>query len=338
MGNVDDDLSGQRLIKELQTRGYALITLTSIENDGDILNSQELIKICFEECAKFFPAAESDPRIAEVATSKTSSATRGYSRPNTENFRSLVGEKAGNDHVAKFRVGPPHLKDEPKTSSNTKESGSTESKMKEIGSTPWPKDIDSLSGFAPACKAVYAALETVAFNCGRLLGESCDLPVLSEALVPGTTSSVLSLNWYKLSEEELLARNVDPDESVCIHEHTDVSLFTLIGINKSELAQGLQCKRPDTGEWESILPSGDRLVLIAGDLLEDWTNGKIKATRHFVPLPTTHHVSRLSAVFFVTPPVTFLVCDGSMTFEKWRKKRVKKAMAALKRYKNSQSS
>lgn len=69
----------------------------------------------FEAARQFFVAAESNPAVANAATSLQAAATRGYAAPLSENFASLVGTVgAANDVVSKFRVGPnPELDDLP---------------------------------------------------------------------------------------------------------------------------------------------------------------------------------------------------------------------------------
>jgi len=67
------------------------------------------------------------------------------------------------------------------------------------------------------------------------------------------------------------------DRDVGIAAHTDFECITLL----YQSAPGLELRRTD-GRWLDAPVSRDRLVVLFGDMLETWTNGRIPATGHRV--------------------------------------------------------
>jgi isopenicillin N synthase-like dioxygenase len=84
--------------------------------------------------------------------------------------------------------------------------------------------------------------------------------------------------------------------NVGISAHTDFECITLI----SQTAPGLELRDPD-GNWHDAPVGTDSIVVLAGDMLERWTNGAIRATGHRVRSATEQ---RFSVVLF------FAVDDG----------------------------
>lgn len=68
------------------------------------------------------------------------------------------------------------------------------------------------------------------------------------------------------------------DESWGVQEHTDMGFLTIL---KQDDLGGLQVKGPD-GDWLEAPPIKDSFVINIGDMLELWTSGILKATRHRV--------------------------------------------------------
>ena len=112
-----------------------------------------------------------------------------------------------------------------------------------------------------------------------------------------------------------------------------VSLFTLLAVSTGAdglvAKKGLQCKSPD-GAWHDCVPPPGSLVLLVGDLLEESTGGLLQATRHRVSAPEKPNDTRQSIVFFATPRPDMVLGHIGTTYDKWRKKRVKRAMKALR--------
>lgn len=88
-----------------------------------------------------------------------------------------------------------------------------------------------------------------------------------------------------------------PDDAVRAAEHGDINLITLL---MGASADGLQVKRRD-GKWISVKSAPDSLVVNVGDMLERYTNGKLKSTLHRVvnPPKALLNTSRFSIPFFM---------------------------------------
>lgn len=88
-----------------------------------------------------------------------------------------------------------------------------------------------------------------------------------------------------------------PDDAVRAAEHGDINLITLL---MGASADGLQVQRRD-GRWISVTSAKDSLVVNVGDMLERYTNGKLKSTIHRVVNPPKEKLgtSRYSIPFFM---------------------------------------
>jgi isopenicillin N synthase-like dioxygenase len=93
--------------------------------------------------------------------------------------------------------------------------------------------------------------------------------------------------------------NVDevPDGAVRAAEHGDINLITLL---MGASAEGLQVKRRDD-KWIPITAVEDCLIVNVGDMLQRYTNGRLKSTIHRVVNPPKEKLktSRYSVPFFM---------------------------------------
>eukprot|EP00041_Stephanoeca_diplocostata_P012847 m.216153 g.216153 ORF g.216153 m.216153 type:complete len:487 (+) comp19114_c0_seq10:209-1669(+) len=385
-----------------------------------------------QKAVNFFQLAQTDDEVRAEATSTTDRARRGYSQAMTENFASLIGEYAQNDHVYKFRVGPQYQRDAVASGGKLY--------AKHFRPNCWPEE-DKVPGFSVAMTRAYADLEQLADMCTILLNEAYrpepSLPRGQPATSTSTAfdihphhapapaaphTSILSVNWYQMPGAVYRERDAAADTRCCIHEHTDVSLFTLIAIEPSDddtdtCKPGLEVRMPRNGSatllqrclcvasasllchlcvtstlllwcFDSIFPrtischcrdcvpiatkqrysiiclrDGEflrghllwwpvagswtkscdiplrrgQVILIVGDLFDDWTGGQVPATVHRVGLLSSHDASRLSLVYFASPAPDARVgypghgADAgqpgrSVSYDKWRKSRIKRAM------------
>ena len=80
-------------------------------------------------------------------------------------------------------------------------------------------------------------------------------------------------------------------------EHGDINLITLL---MGASAEGLEVKRRD-GKWIPITAVKDCLVVNVGDMLQRYTNGRLKSTMHRVVNPSQEKMktSRFSVPFFM---------------------------------------
>ena len=63
-----------------------------------------------------------------------------------------------------------------------------------------------------------------------------------------------------------------------ISAHTDFEVFTLL----HQKSQGLQFEVDGKYKWAPVMKDNMTFICIPGDVLEFWTNGMIKATKHRV--------------------------------------------------------
>ncbi|XP_016471442.1 gibberellin 20-oxidase-like protein [Nicotiana tabacum] len=87
--------------------------------------------------------------------------------------------------------------------------------------------------------------------------------------------------------------NVQEEEEVeGLGMHTDMSCITIV---YQDEVGGLQVRSKE-GKWMDIDPCQDTLVVNVGDLLQAWSNGKLRSSEHRVVLKEP--VSRFSIAFF----------------------------------------
>jgi isopenicillin N synthase-like dioxygenase len=88
-----------------------------------------------------------------------------------------------------------------------------------------------------------------------------------------------------------------PENAVRAAEHGDINLITLL---MGASAEGLQVKRRD-GNWIPITAVQNCLIVNVGDMLQRYTNGRLKSTIHRVVNPSKEKMktSRYSVPFFM---------------------------------------
>ncbi|XP_072968343.1 gibberellin 20-oxidase-like protein [Typha angustifolia] len=86
--------------------------------------------------------------------------------------------------------------------------------------------------------------------------------------------------------------DVEEHEVEGLGMHTDMSCITIL--HQDEIG-GLQA-RTGEGDWVDIMPSEGTLVVNVGDLMQAWSNGRMRSSAHRVML--TKPVTRLSQAFF----------------------------------------
>ncbi|KAK4350856.1 hypothetical protein RND71_030169 [Anisodus tanguticus] len=99
----------------------------------------------------------------------------------------------------------------------------------------------------------------------------------------------LRVNNYSPPEN---TKNVQEEEVEGLGMHTDMSCITIV---YQDEVGGLQVRSKE-GKWMNIDPCQDTLVVNVGDLLQAWSNGKLRSSEHRVVLK--EHVSRFSIAFF----------------------------------------
>lgn len=170
--------------------------------------------------------------------------------------------------------------------------------------TPLPAE-NTLPGWRSAAADYYRAMEIVGNALMRSIARGLGLPerIFDPYFENGI--STLRLIRYPLRDANTGAETGGPEFSV-IHkgetrtivggEHADSGFITLLA---QDGVEGLQAKTL-AGEWIDVPPENGTLAVNFGQLLERWTGGRVRATRHRVIAPKT---VRFSIPFFYEPRV-----------------------------------
>lgn len=254
-------------------------------------------------------------------------ARRGYSDFQCENYASLMGEMEPNDSVEKYRVG---------RTVDAEESQDEYYKAKEarthFTANNWPESGDQ---FREAIEEYYQCMERLANTLLSILEAALRLEPGCLCCHMQKHTSILTLNHFP--EEQLRG-----EVGTRIAAHTDVSMITIVAQDGKD---GLQMKSIKDDSWTGVPAEQGCLVVNIGDCLMDWTAGKAVSTVHRVahsvntssapPEEMSVSSERLSIAYFVTPeydaPMDRLLLDGvtkGLTYSKWRKLRIKRAMQA----------
>jgi len=186
--------------------------------------------------------------------------------------------------------------------------------------TPLP-DEALLPGWRQTAADYYRAMEAVGAALMRSVARGLGLAgTVFDADFEGGIST-LRLIRYPLRDADAPIDLSSPDFTV-VHkgetrtvigrEHADSGFVTLLA---QDGVEGLQAKNLD-GEWIDVPPADGTLAVNFGQLLERWTAGKVRATRHRVIAPKT---ARYSIPFFYEPRVDALISplplEGAERFE-----------------------
>ncbi len=160
--------------------------------------------------------------------------------------------------------------------------------LSKYGQNLWPEELPR---FKPVMVELYEQLESCAgallSACARYLGEPKDR--FSSIAVDGDT--ILRVIHYPPVPPE---RN---PASVRAAAHEDINLITLL----CEATEGgLELLQRD-GSWRPIHALAGQIVVDAGDMLQNITNGVLKSTTHRVVNPDNDRSRRFSMPFFVHP-------------------------------------
>lgn len=159
------------------------------------------------------------------------------------------------------------------------------------GANQWPE----LSGFRDTLTRVNEQFTTVAT---ALLHIVCAaLKVDSSHLVPAFDCPT---TWLRLLHYPPMPHQRDQDLYGSA-PHTDFGCLTLLA--QDDVA-GLQVQTPD-GEWLTVEPDRQALIVNVGDMLHRWSNGILKSTPHRVVNRSDRE--RYSCAFFFDPYVDTVV-------------------------------
>jgi isopenicillin N synthase-like dioxygenase len=166
--------------------------------------------------------------------------------------------------------------------------------------TPLPTEVE-LPGWRAAAAAYYRGMETIGATLMRALARGLGLPetVFDAAFVDGI--STLRLIRYPVRRLETLDPALRVGAGYMLGApHVDSGLMTLLA---QDGVAGLEVE-DRAGTWIGVPPTEGTLVVNFGKLLERWTAGRVRATRHRV---VGSGAERFSVPFFYEPAVDAVI-------------------------------
>ena len=164
----------------------------------------------------------------------------------------------------------------------------------------WPQHWPE---FQATLQAWFVACETLSLRLMSAIAQALDLPpaALLDGFNQGHTSFA-RLNYYPLCDQPLSRDPVSGAEQghLGISRHTDSGALTVL---VQDDVAALQVNRD--GCWHTIQPAADGLIINIGDMLQVWSNDRLRAPEHRVLASSTRE--RCSAPFFLNPANNTLV-------------------------------
>jgi len=155
----------------------------------------------------------------------------------------------------------------------------------------WPEEVPEFK----IAIDVYRALEKTGLHMLRAIALYLNLPEhYFDDKIRNGNSILRQIHYFPIEDPDAV-----PADAVRAAEHGDINLITLL---MGASADGLQVLRRD-GKWIPITALPDQLVVNVGDMLERFTNRKLKSTIHRVVNPPRHlmNTPRYSIPFFMHP-------------------------------------
>lgn len=156
------------------------------------------------------------------------------------------------------------------------------------GPNLWPDD--SVAEFQPVMSALYRALDDLGEICLEACAEYLGEPLRTFAAMADDSDTIVRVIYYPPTVGA-------PPGAVRSAAHEDINLITLLSGATSE---GLELLRRD-GSWMPVHVSFDHIVVDAGDMLQNVTNGLFKSTTHRVVNPRDASSDRYSMPCFIHP-------------------------------------
>ena len=156
-------------------------------------------------------------------------------------------------------------------------------------------EISELDTFLPTALEAYRLLEKTGVEMLRAIALYLGLDEnYFDDKVRGGNSILRPIHYFPIENPELV-----PKEAVRAAAHGDINLITVL---MGASAEGLQILRRD-GEWIGVTALPDHVVVNVGDMMERFTNGKLRSTIHRVVNPPIEKMrtSRYSIPFFMHP-------------------------------------
>ena len=170
--------------------------------------------------------------------------------------------------------------------------------------TPLPSEA-ALPGWRTSAANYYLAMEALGNALMRSIARGLGLAeTIFDADFDGGISTLRLIRYplrdansgVDLSGPEFSVVHKGETRTIIGREHADSGFVTLLA---QDGVEGLQAKNL-AGEWIAVPPADGTLAVNFGQLLERWTGGRVRATRHRVIAPKT---ARYSIPFFYEPRV-----------------------------------
>ncbi len=156
----------------------------------------------------------------------------------------------------------------------------------------WPKEV---AEFEAVGQEVYDTFENTGRNLLRAIAVYLGLEEnYFDAKIHNGNSILRLLHYYPVADKSQI-----PEGAVRAAAHGDINLITLL---MGGSAEGLQAQSLD-GEWISVSPAPDEIVINIGDMLARLTNDRLRSTQHQVITPNEESWTkpRYSTPFFLHP-------------------------------------
>ena len=156
----------------------------------------------------------------------------------------------------------------------------------------WPAEVTE---FEAVGQQVFETFEETGRNLLRAIAQYLELDEnYFDDKIHNGNSILRLLHYYPVTDKSQI-----PEGAVRAAAHGDINLITLL---MGGSAEGLQAQSLD-GEWISVSPGPDEIVINIGDMLARLTNDRLRSTQHQVITPNEESWTkpRYSTPFFLHP-------------------------------------
>jgi len=269
--NLEDFLSDDTVKRDafVQVLGKALTDLGFFAVTHHGVDSQ-LIKRCYGLCEAFFTQPDDVKCKSERPELKGQRGFTSFGRESAKDAKAA-------DLKEYFHVG--------------RELDDRHPELSKYGPNIWPSPPDVPDVFRASFLDLYSQLEA----CAKHLLEACalylDQPQSLFADMSRDGDTILRIIHYPPIPED------SEPSAMRAAAHEDINLITLLC---EATDGGLELLQRD-GTWRPIHALDGQIVVDAGDMLQNLTNGILKSTTHRVVNPDNNRSRRFSMPFFVHP-------------------------------------
>ena len=263
---ADYQAGGERQARFVRTVGDAMVDIGFFAVEGHGID-MDLIGSAYADAAAFFALPDHDKRDYER---RELNGQRGYTSFGREHAKDAVAP----DLKEFWHVGPELPPDHALNAV--------------YPPNLWPVGI-------PSFKATYTRLFTQLDQCGLALLEACAL-YLGEAKDRFSSIATHGNSILRVIHYPPVADDAHP-QSIRAAAHEDINLITLLC---EATAGGLELLERN-GSWRKIHALKGQIIVDAGDMLQNITNGYFKSTTHRVVNPDNSRERRFSIPFFQHP-------------------------------------